>query len=578
MKRLSFVAFATFACMSAAHGQLTPTAPQQVSVGIGGTAPDGKSDKPAVPPNAEIVVFQSTATNLIAGDSNNVTDIFLADANNSLSRVSVSSTGEQSNGRSEEPAISPVFPDGSYAVAFASNATNLVPELGIVPEARKQIYLRIPAIGKTVLVSRSLNAGNLGGNGDSTHASVTAVDEKEGRRYLVAYTTLATDVASDSNGSPGSPNNPANPSSQIVFAVVNGQDGSIMSTSRYVSSGAIIPNGSFFNPVLSGRGDALVFLSTASNLGFDNAASYAQVLLAKKGSKELRLVSAGPDGAAGSLSSDSPSISFNGDFIGFTTSAYNILNSSASNQSAALYTSANGSTSLVNQNAQGIRGTGGLVFGSMINRNGRLATFVDSSDVFVLGDTNKLEDVFVKDIAKGSVVRINTSATGAQSDGPSRQAVIGGSGYNRPTAQVAFYSEATTLATAGNGTVGNVYRVRLTVPPPPLTKTTKIENPPDVIAGKKKLSLVLQEFDLTSSAASSLDSSVRASANTATYDIRLLKLGSKKGVRRGSKTNKVTLRNLTAGKYTLRYRVTGKVSGKTVTTGYSPTITVVVTG
>jgi hypothetical protein len=111
-----------------------------------------------------------------------------------------------------------------------------------------------------------------------------------------------------------------------------------------------------------------------------------------------------------------------------------------------------------------------------------------------------------------------------------------------------------------------------------LTKTTKIENPPDVTAGKKKLVLVLQEFDLTSSTALSAGNSVRAAANTATYDIRLLKLGSKKGVRRSSKTNTVTLRSLAAGKYSVRYRVTGKVSGKTITTGYSPTITVVVTG
>ncbi len=573
MNRLSFVAFATFACISTAHGQLTPSAPQQVSVGVGGAAPDGKSDRPAVPPNAELVVFQSTASNLISGDTNNVTDIFVADANNSIARISVSSSGEQSNGRSEEPAVSPVFPDGAYAVAFASNATNLVPELGIVPENRKHIYLRIPAINKTVLVSRSVTPGVIGGNGDSTHATVTGLDEKDGRRYLVAYTTLATDVTSDPSGA-----GTANPPSQIVFAVINGQDGSLLSTSRYVRSGGVVPNGSFFNPVLSGRGDSLVFLSTASNLGFDNAASYAQVLLAKKGTNELRLVSTGADGAAGSQSSGSPSISFNGDFVGFTTSAYNILNSSASNQSAALYTSSNGAVSLVNQDAKGTRGTGSLVFGSMINRNGRLATFVDSSDVFVPGDTNQLEDVFVKDLTKGTVVRINTNAAGAQSDGPSRQAVIGGAGYNRPTAQVAFYSEANTLATAGPGTVGNVYRVRLTFPPPPLTKTTKIENPPDVTAGKKKLVLVLQEFDLTSSTALSAGNSVRAAANTATYDIRLLKLGSKKGVRRSSKTNTVTLRSLAAGKYSVRYRVTGKVSGKTITTGYSPTITVVVTG
>ena len=200
MKWLSFLAFAIFAFVGSADAQLTPSAPQQVSVGIGGTAPDGKSEAPAIPPNADIVVFQSAASNLVVGDTNQATDIFLADVSNSLSRVSVSSTGEQSDGNSEEAAVSPVFPDGSFAIAFSSSATNLVPQLGVVTEKTKQIYLRIPAINKTVLVSRSLTVGAIGGNGDSTHASVTGIDEKAGRRYLVAYTTLATDVFSDGGG------------------------------------------------------------------------------------------------------------------------------------------------------------------------------------------------------------------------------------------------------------------------------------------------------------------------------------------------------------------------------------------
>ena len=215
----------------------------------------------------------------------------------------------------------------------------------------------------------------------------------------------------------------------------------------------------------------------------------------------------------------------------------------------------------------------------MINRNGRLASFIDSSSVFVSDDTNQREDVFVKDLSKGTVIRINKSAVGAQSDGASRQAVIGGTGYSRPSANVAFYSEATTIATVGNGTIGNIYKVKLTFPPPPLSKDSKIESPPDVTVKKKQVKLVLQDFDLSARATGiPLLSAVTASAQAATYDIRLLKLGSKKGVRRSSKTNTVTLRNLTAGKYTVRYRVSGKVSGKTVTTGYSPTITVVVTG
>ena len=69
------------------------------------------------------IVFSSNATNLVANDTNNKSDVFLHDTQNSMTtRVSVDSDGTQSDKNSHNPSISG---DGRYVV-FYSHATNLV--------------------------------------------------------------------------------------------------------------------------------------------------------------------------------------------------------------------------------------------------------------------------------------------------------------------------------------------------------------------------------------------------------------------------------------------------------------------
>lgn len=570
MKRITLLTLALFSAFGVAQAQITASAPVQLSVGIGGAAPDGRSSDAAIPPNGDLVVFSSLATNLVAGDTNNVADIFLADKNNGLTRVSVSSAGGQSDGASEEPAISPLFPDGTFAIAFSSAASNLVPELGPITNQRKQVYLYIPAIQKTILVSRAVTGSDIAGDGDSVHATVTSVQEKEGRRYIVAYSSAASNIAQ--GGTPSQPGT-TNPPARIIFAIIDAADGKILAANSLSGPQGTSANASLLSPVISGRGDTVAFVSAASNLGYENSSSIPQVLICRKSTGDVfELISRGGDGLPGSNLSESPSMSFNGDFVAYQTAAFNILDSSASQKSAALFSAKSGATTRINQNAQGVRNTFGQSHGVMINRNARLGVFIDTSDVFVPGDTNNREDVFVKDLRSGEVVRVSTSATGAQSDGNSRDAVIGGIGYNRPTALVAFNSTASTLATVGDGSNGNVYKVTLTFPPPPFNKESKLESPADVTATSKRLEVVLQEFDDTVSTSSEK----APKAGTVQYDLRVTKVGAAKGLRRNTKTNRVVLRNLAPGKYNVRYRVHGNVDNKKVTTGFSPTITVVV--
>lgn len=78
---------------------------------------------PAVSNDGRWIVFASDVANLVEGDTNATLDIFLYDRKTyTTTRISESSAGEQADGWSDDPSISP---DGRYVV-FASAAGNLV--------------------------------------------------------------------------------------------------------------------------------------------------------------------------------------------------------------------------------------------------------------------------------------------------------------------------------------------------------------------------------------------------------------------------------------------------------------------
>jgi hypothetical protein len=96
---------------------------ERVSVDSSGTAANGDSFGPAISADGNVVAFTSYATNLAAHDANGRSDIYLHDRTTGVTeRISVDSSGKGGNLDSSGPAISA---DGQV-VAFHSDATNLV--------------------------------------------------------------------------------------------------------------------------------------------------------------------------------------------------------------------------------------------------------------------------------------------------------------------------------------------------------------------------------------------------------------------------------------------------------------------
>lgn len=85
---------------------------------------DGDSFAEAISDDGRFVTYSSKATNLVKGDTNKASDVFLLDRKtNKTTRISVSSAHKQGDGASAESTISA---DGRY-IAFVSLSTNLVP-------------------------------------------------------------------------------------------------------------------------------------------------------------------------------------------------------------------------------------------------------------------------------------------------------------------------------------------------------------------------------------------------------------------------------------------------------------------
>ena len=96
---------------------------ERISVSTLGIEGNAQSFSPSISADGRYVVFASIANNLVSGDTNNTTDIFLRDRVSGVTRrISVATGGGQSNGVS----LSPVISGDSRYIAYSSDASNLV--------------------------------------------------------------------------------------------------------------------------------------------------------------------------------------------------------------------------------------------------------------------------------------------------------------------------------------------------------------------------------------------------------------------------------------------------------------------
>jgi hypothetical protein len=159
---------------------------QRINVSSGGSVSDASAKVPSISSDGRYISYYSRASNLVPGDTNGDYDIFVYDRQTGITeRVSIASDGTESNDDSYAPSISA---DGRY-VTFESDADNLVEEDTIDGD----IFVHDRQLGTTIKISIT-SIGSLA-NGTSTDPSISA----DGR--FVAFRSYASNlVDGDSNG------------------------------------------------------------------------------------------------------------------------------------------------------------------------------------------------------------------------------------------------------------------------------------------------------------------------------------------------------------------------------------------
>ncbi|MBL8245976.1 MAG: hypothetical protein JNL89_17400, partial [Rhodanobacteraceae bacterium] len=159
---------------------------------VTGELGNGHSTNVRVTPDGRYGVFESLASNLVAGDSNNAADIFRFEISGNqvvrLERVSTSRYGEQANAASRNPTI---CDDGQF-VGFETDANNLV-ELD--RNGTSDILVKWLVTGEVVRLSRTVDGNQP--NGASGGASIS------GDCSGIVFASSASNLAQgDGNGAP----------------------------------------------------------------------------------------------------------------------------------------------------------------------------------------------------------------------------------------------------------------------------------------------------------------------------------------------------------------------------------------
>lgn len=427
-------AVAAIACLFGFVERASAATTERVSVASDETqGDDAASGNPIISRNGRYVLFLSSATNLVPGDTNGVTDVFVRDTQTGATeRVSVAGDGSEGNGGSGNSVISA---DGRY-VAFISDANNLV-----VDDTNDQsdLFLRDRVAGTTQRVSVSSTGDQA--NDFATNAYVSA-----NGRY-VGWDSPATNLtADDTDGE------------RDVFV----RDLQTGTTERVSVPASGSQNDDSSNEGrISDDGRYVVFSSEASTIVAGDGNGAEDVFVRDRVARATQRVSVGPGGIESDGASDTPAITPDGATVTFDSFASNLVSGDANGVSDVFARElAPGATERVSLDSGGGEANAAAISPD-ISADGRFVAFRSGADNLVAGDTNGSVDNFRHDRTTNRTVRVSVATDGTQADGDSFFQTISGDGT-----RIAFRSAATNLVAGDTNGVQDVF-LREDVPPPP---------------------------------------------------------------------------------------------------------------
>jgi Tol biopolymer transport system component len=404
------------------------------------------------------VAFESFATNLVANDTNTDKDIFVHDRQTgTTTRVSVDSAGVQGNGDSNSPSISA---DGRY-VAFESSANDLVAG---DTNPLSDMFVHDLLGGATTLVSvdsagaqdpipSSSSSPSLASNGRYVAFDSDAV--------LVATDTNGlTDIyVHDRDADEDGTYDEAGSISTVRVSVrSDGTEADQASAAPSISSdGRYVAFESFATNLVAADGNLLfdVFVHDRDADGdgiFDEAGELSTVR-----------VSVRSDGTEADQASAAPSISSDGRYVAFVSDATNLVANDTNTSTDVFvhdrdvdengtFDEAGGvSTVRVSVDSVGAEGDNNSNFPS-ISADGRYVAFVSDATNLVAGDNNGSADVFVHDFQTGTTTRVSVDSAGVEDIGNSNNPSMSADGRS-----VTFESVADNLVVGDTNTAPDIF-------------------------------------------------------------------------------------------------------------------------
>ncbi len=409
---------------------------ERVSVATGGRQANGYSFGAALTPDGRFVAFASDASNLVPGDTNGRTDVFVHDRQTGTTqRVNLGPGGVQPDGGNSGP---PAISGDGRLIAFQSDASNLVRG---DTNGKVDLFVHDRQTGTTQRVSVAAGGGQ--GNDHSYDPAISA----NGR--FVAFASDASNlVPGDTNGRTD------------VFAH-DRQTGTIRRVS--VTTGGTQGNANSYSPALSSDGRFVAFASYASNLAPGDINRRLDVFVHDRKTGTTRRVSLATGGGQSNGDSDSAAISADGRFIAFHSSASNLVPSDTNRaDDVFVHDRQMGTTRRMSVSTSGSQGDNHS-FDVAVSANGRWVVFYSGARNLVSNDTNDLIDVFVHDCQAGMTRRVSIATGGSQGNDASYNAVISADGRF-----VAFASGASNLVPGDTNDISDVFvrSLRPDVPPP----------------------------------------------------------------------------------------------------------------
>jgi Tol biopolymer transport system component len=362
-------------------------ATESISIATDGTWANGNSLEFDMSGDGKLVVFSSSASNLVPNDVNAIPDIFLRDRLLGVTEsLSLDVFGIPAGGN--RPRMSP---DGRF-VTFSSFANDLVFNDGNISV---DVFLHDRTLGTTQIVS-------VDSNGSPANGSCSRSAVSNDGRFILFGSGASNLVSGDTNSE----------WDQFVHDRFTAQTERVnVDSTGAQSKGAALDAGQRSD--ISGDGRFVVFESSASTLVPGDTNLISDVFLRDRllGTTErINVSSNGEQDNSGCCTPglSVPRVSDDGRYVSFLSEAPNLVpGDSNSILDVFVRDRKFGITELAHVSSDGVQGEGVLPFSSngagpaSISSDGRLVTFGSTSTNLVPGDTNGFADVFIHDRMTG---------------------------------------------------------------------------------------------------------------------------------------------------------------------------------